>query len=374
MKIILKLLKAFLNFIYFFLKLFKTKNKIVFLSRQSNEPSLDYKMIIDEIKKRDNDIEIIILCRKINNIKKELISYGLYTIKTMYHIATSKVCITDDYSLPVSVLKHKKDLKILQTWHSLAAIKQFGYQTIGKNSGRSKIISEELCMHKNYDCIISGSKYMTKYFSKAFNYPEKTFNNCGLPRIDYLIKNKDKLKEKILKSYPSLSKKKNILYVPTFRTTFDDKTEDLINSINFKKYNLIIKSHDLQSMKFDEKNVFTCNDYQSLDLLSVADYVISDYSAIAVEAAVLDLKTFYYVFDYEKYSLNNGLNVDLFKEMPGYVFKNAKDLINKLEKDDYNTKLLKKYKDKYITNQKGNSTEKITDIIMKWMENNEKKH
>ena len=50
----------FLKFIYFFMKLSKTKNRVVFLSRQTDTPSLDFRMINDEIKKLDKNIETIL--------------------------------------------------------------------------------------------------------------------------------------------------------------------------------------------------------------------------------------------------------------------------------------------------------------------------
>ena len=86
--------------------------------------------------KENKDLKLVFLCKRFDNIKKHFISYGFYTLKTMYHVATSHVCIIDSYSLPISVLKHKKDLKVMQIWHAMGAIKKFGYQTVGKTSGR----------------------------------------------------------------------------------------------------------------------------------------------------------------------------------------------------------------------------------------------
>ena len=102
MKIILSLLKAFLNFIYFFMKLKKTnKNKITFLSRQQNDISLDMKLIKEELLKNNKNLEMVFLCKRFDNIKKHFISYGFYNLKIMHHISTSHVVITDSYSLPV---------------------------------------------------------------------------------------------------------------------------------------------------------------------------------------------------------------------------------------------------------------------------------
>lgn len=356
-----------MKFIYFFLKFFKTRNKVTFLSRQSNEITLDFSLIIKELQKRDSTIEFCVLCKRFNGSKKNFIEYGIYTLRSMYHIATSKVCIIDSYCLPNSVLNHKKSLKVLQIWHSLGAIKKFGYQTIDKKDGRCSAISNTLNMHKNYNNIISGSNEMTNFFSEAFNYDKKVFLNYGLPRIDYLIKNESKLKKKILSDYPSLKSKKNILYVPTFRKTNNNNVADLVKNINFDKYNLIVKSHVNQILSFDKTKVLECPKYASIDLLTISDYIITDYSAIAIEAAILNKKTYYYVFDYEEYKENNGLNIDLYKEMPGCVFEDAKALIEEVEKEKYDLHKLFLYKEKYLDNKKGNSTKLIVNKICEWL-------
>ena len=124
-------------------------------------------------------------------------------------------------------------------WHALGAIKKFGYQSIGNISGRNVNTAKLLNMHENYNYIISGSKEMTKYFAKAFNYKEDVFLNYGLPRIDFLLDNEKKLKNKIFKKYPDLKNKSNVLYAPTFRTTGEDKTDEIIKNINCDKFNLI---------------------------------------------------------------------------------------------------------------------------------------
>lgn len=357
-------LKLVLNFIYFFMKLFPTKNnRIVMVSRQSNSMTLDFRLIKEEILKNDSNMEVIVLTKRLDDIKMHIISYGLFTLKQMFYIATSKVCVVDSYCIPVSVLKHKKSLSVIQIWHSLGAIKEFGYQTLGKNSGREKDLSIAMNMHKNYDAIISGSEAMTVYFAKAFNYDESYFLNYGLPRIDYLLKEKNRLKKSIYKAYPELKKKPVVMYAPTFRTDNSNSLGKLISDFNFNKYHLILKSHPNQIIDSNLDNVYKCPEFTALDLISVCDYVITDYSAIAIEASVLDVKLLYYVYDYEKYSEDNGLNIDLFEDMPGCVFRDSKDLVNALEKHSYNKKALVNYKKKYLPKELGKSTE----LIVKWI-------
>lgn len=357
--------KIVLNFIYLFIKLLPTKkNSVVMISRQSNVLTLDFRLLKEELEKKRPGINIYIMTRRLDNIKKKFFSHGLFILKQMYYLATCEVCVVDSYCIPVSILKHKKRLQVIQIWHSLGAIKEFGYQTLGKVSGRDLMVSKMMNMHKNYDAIISGSEAMTKHFSKAFGYEEKYFLNYGLPRIDYLLNEKKRLKAEIYKKYPEFKDKPVVMYAPTFRTDKSNGLGKLLDCFNFDKYNLILKSHPNQKINVSLDKVYKCPEFTSLDLIACCDYVITDYSAIAIEAAVLNVKLFYYVYDYDKYSEDNGLNINLYEDMPGCVFEKADDLVKALDKN-YNIKTLKNYQNKYLPKKLGKSTELIAEWILK---------
>ncbi len=293
------------------------------------------------------------------------VKFYFFMLKQMYHIATSKTCIIDSYIIPISILNHKRDLKVVQIWHALGAIKKFGYQTLGKESGRNIKVSKMMDMHKNYDVIISGSVAMVPYFSEAFNADFDKLISLGLPRIDYLVNNQKLIKNKIHKAYPKLNSKKVILYVPTFRTNESNHVKGLINSINLSKYNLIIKSHPSKKIKFSNDRVYRCKEFTALELLTIADYVITDYSAISIEAAILEKPVYFYVYDYSEYIEKNGLNIDLYKEMPGCVFKSAYELMYSLNKKQYDFNLIRNFKSKYVANVSGNITTLLADYILK---------
>lgn len=359
--IMYKLFIYFLNFIYLFFKILPTnKKKIFFLSRQSNNISLDYKMLIDEIKEKYPEYKIVVYTKMMGKSLKSKFLYFKDFFIQMFHLATSKTCVIDGYNVSVSVLKHKKNLKIIQIWHALGAIKKFGYQTLDKKSGTNSKVAKVMKMHYNYDYIVTGSTAMIPYFSEAFNQSVDKFINCGLPRIDYLIKEQDNNKNKIYQKYPKLKNKKIILYVPTFRKGEKYHIEKLYNLVDQEKYELIIKGHPIK--KLENKGVE--KDFNSLELLSIADYIITDYSAISIEASIYEKPLYFYVYDLDEYKESTGLNIDLEKEMKGCVFKKPEDIINSIEKNDYNYKKLKKYRKKYIDNLSGNSTEKLVKYIV----------
>ena len=388
MKIILTLMKIYLKIVYSIIKLFtKKKNQVFFISRQTNKPSLNYQMLIDYIKEKDKSIKIKVSCGRVaeglnklihsnkKNILKQLpalfkelwgcFEYFLLLHKQMYYMATSKVVITDGYNLIISCLKHKKNTCIIQMWHALAAIKMFGYQSIGRADGMNPKTAKILNMHANYDYVLSGSDAMNKPFSEAFNTDIEKVLSIGTPYIDYLLNLKVNKKE-LLKEYPELLKKPIILYSPTFRRNGRDAIKDVIDSVDTEKYNLVVTLHELDAAKAEnnQKDGVLVNpkiDYPSL--LKIADYVITDYSALMIEAAILKTNILLYVYDYEQYDEENGLNINLFEELPGYTSKDIKDLIKVIDKKSYNKKVLLNFREKFITNLTKDSTEKIYKLI-----------
>lgn len=372
--------KWHLRGIYFFIKLFtKRKRRVFFLSRQFDEIPLNYEMLINKLE--EENINVKVICKKVSGgvnaiIRNEksrntkfaeifqAVGYYFNLYVQMFYLATSKVVIIDGYNLTASVLKHKKDTTIIQLWHALAAIKKFGYQTIGYPDGLKPRIAKILCMHKNYNYVISGSKAMNKYFSEAFNVPKEKVIEVGTPTIDYLLKENKEVVEEIFKVYPQMKEKINILYSPTFRSDGRDNTEEVIKNIDTDKYNLIITFHPKNSV-IENKDII-CVDrkqFSTFDILRTVDYVITDYSALAIDVCVLNKKLLLYVYDYEKYDSENGININLFEELPGCVSREIKDLINVIDKDKYNTKVYEKFRNKYVSNLNGDSTEKIVKII-----------
>ena len=379
--IVLVIFKYHLRLSYFFIKLFtEQRNRVFFLSRQFNEVPYNYKVLIDRL--NEDKIGTRVICKKVSsglnsiirNERKggsifngifESISYYFNLYKQMYYAASSKVIIVDGYNVVSSLLNHKKGTKVIQLWHALAAIKKFGYQTIGYPDGLDKLTAHVLCMHKNYDYIISGSVAMNKYFSEAFNTDIKALKAYATPMVDYLVKENNELVNKIYKKYPILKKKPNILYCPTFRSDGRNSLIKVIDAIDTKKYNLIVMLHPKEKIVKSNNNVIYPDrrEFSSEDILRVCDYIISDYSAIIIEACAINVKVLLYLFDYEQYKMENGINIDLFKELKGNASEDINEIAKIIENDSYNMESYNKFKKKYLSVSDGTSTDKIIKLI-----------
>lgn len=367
MKIILKAGTIVLNLIYCIYKLCPSKDRIVFVSRQSDEPSPDCVLLSKAIREKDQKIEIIKEFRCIPDSFIGKIKYAFYMVGRQMHLfATAKVIILDGYCILASVLNHKKNLKIVQMWHAMGALKQFGYAAIGKGEGQNPDVSKILRMHRNYDYVICSCEECSRYYEEAFRVPREKIVTATLPRVDIFTDPKLKkiVQDRIYRSFPVLKEKQNILYVPTFRKNEEmgEKVKELIESVDFEYYNLIVKLHPLTKESVELGRSMECESYSALELLNVADYVISDYSAFIFEAAAAEKPLFLYTYDLEKYMDQRGFFIDFCQEMPAVCHKEAKELIDALEREDYNIEKIKAFADKYVENRCGCS-QKLADFI-----------
>lgn len=362
LKFCIKVFKYCMNLIYKIFKLRKTKNKVTLLSRQSNCESLDFILLKNKL--IEDGFEVKVICKKLEDGIISKIIYVFSMVYVMYHLSNSKYCIVDGYSIPVSILKHKKELVIVQIWHALGAIKKFGYQILNKTEGSSVKIADILNMHKNYTYITCSSKKTKAIYSKTFKTSAKKIKVVGMPRVDYLLDLENRYNKDIYNDYPFLKDKKNIVYVPTFRKTETVKYNELIDSIDKDKYNIIVKLHPLDKNKDNIDSKYLIDDkYTSYDALAAADYIITDYSAIAIEASVLNKPIYFYLYDHKKYIKGRGLNIDLFKEMKDSTFSNANDLVKNINNNKYNYNELKKFKETYVETTGFNNTEAIIKLM-----------
>ena len=335
-----KIFGAVMGFFYSFYKRRKTEDKIAFISRQSETPSTDFRYLINEIKTNYPQYKVTVLCKMIPSSFGGKIKYLGEMFRQMKAFATSKVVVLDGYCILASMLRHKKDLKIIQIWHALGAFKKFGRSVLDKEGGKSSKTAKAFKMHKNYSLIAASGDACVPFFSEAFGQPESRFIPIGIPRMDYLTDKEEnaRVRGNILLKYPQLDNgRKNILYAPTFRDTDEDRaalaaaTKELVNKANYSDFNLIVKHHVVDSNKEQiytdsRMNMAEGENFTAMDFMCVADYVVTDYSSVIYEALLKDLPIYIYCFDSDKYIDERGFYIDFWTDLPALYSKNAKGI------------------------------------------------
>jgi CDP-ribitol ribitolphosphotransferase len=344
-------------------------HKVTLVSWQSNRKTLDFRLLEEALHREDPTLEVEILCRKMERTLSGMLQYIPQVLRQMKAFATSEMVVADSYCIPLSVLNHRDGLKIMQIWHALSAIKMFGWQTVGKETGMSRTIAEGMYMHRNYDFVACASDVTAGYFCQAFGCRKENVVKLGLPRIDYILREDSETVTKIREKYPFLENgRKNIYYVPTLRKITGVRLTELVDALDPGKYNLIIRLHPLDRYREDlpqREGVSYINDFDTYSLMKACDIIISDYSSFVVEASLVDRPLYLYTYDREEYERDTGLNVRYEEEAIGvYQFDDAKELMQAMDAP-YDFSLLQRFRDKFVDVEKEDCAGQMARFIVR---------
>lgn len=371
MRLAIKLIEILMNLVYLIIKIFvPVTEKITLLSRQSDTPSLDFQLLNEELNQRG--VKTVMLCRKLDKTLLGMVRYCFHMLRQMWNIGGSRGLVLDGYSIAASMLKHKKNLKIFQIWHSMGSMKDFGYTVMGKAEGSSYKLAKAMKMHCNYDYVLISSDAYKQSMIDGFHCDADKIYIKPLPRLDLLTGNAyaGKIKKQIYENYPELQDKKNILYCPTFRKDEEESLKNaldsLIDRVDKEKYNLIVKLHPLSKVEIDKEYVIAGDKFTTFDMIFAADYVISDYSCVVYEAAVRQIPLYFFAFDLKKYEGNRGLAIDYLNECPGLISADANEILSSIESGKYDMAVLQEFADKYV-HPTCHATKDMVDFILEKM-------
>lgn len=373
MSVIIKFGTFCLNVLYSFIKLLPVQNKITYISRQMNVEPKDFTLVIDGVNKKTSDFKQVVLAKKIPDGLVGKIGYCFHMLEQMYHIATSRAVVLDTYCIPVSLLKQRESLIVIQMWHALGSFKKFGYSVLDQKEGSSSKIAKLMKMHHNYTYVLTSSDYCAPYFAEAFNVSMDKMRVFPLPKTDLLVDPvlKQQAMDKIFVKYPHLktTNKKIVVYSPTFRKNDDTPLKEamlkLIDKLDFDKYELIIKKHPLSTFTIDDERVIDDTSFTSLEFFHLADIIISDYSAVIYEAAMLNTPICFYAFDCEEYMDSRNFYLDYYKDMPGPIVKTAEEMVALFDSGTLDTSRISAFKEQMIASCKKSYTEDFVDFLLK---------
>lgn len=369
-RLVLKTAAALLRLAYCPFRLARPKRKVTMISRQGDTPSEDLLLLREELQKRRPPIEIRLLCKSIPEGLAGKVGYVFHMLTQMRHIASSRVVLLDGYCIAASVLNHRSEITIVQMWHALAAIKKFGYQTIGKPAGHSADTAEILCMHRNYDYVLAPSEATGAIFQETFRVPPETIRYIGLPRIDRITRGAVTDSEAVRSRYQIPGEKKMVLYVPTFRKDRPADWPALAAALDPDRTVLILKLHPLDTLsrqladprETDGARVILGDEHTTWEWLDACDSIITDYSALGVEAALTGKPLYFYVYDIEEYRREVGLNVDPEKELPACTARDPRGMAELLERP-YDAEQLAAFRKKYVSVPAGSCTRQLADFV-----------
>ena len=341
----------------------------------TNEKYKDYKFIWAVKKGKGKDIS-----------GAEVIRYN--SVKYFYYLAKSKYWIVN-CKLPRHILK-KDNQVYLQTWHGtplkrLAHDIEIGADAKFYRTGISKKeMTETYDIDVNrYDYLISPNKFSTEKFQSAFDIERNRIIETGYPRNDYLTNISDSEIKKIKEKFKIPEDKKVILYAPTWRdNSFDVKGYTFKLQVDFIKwkeflgeeYVVLFKPHYLITNKFNnrglEKFLYTISEDKDInELYVISDILVTDYSSVFFDYAILQRPILFYMYDLKEYEEEiRGFYLDIKKDLPGNIFTKEEELLKEIlniEKYKKNTsKLLENFNNTYNYLQDGHASDRVIKVLL----------
>lgn len=321
------------------------KNKTVFLSPHNENFSDSLGAVMDEAIMRDEFIIIKMTSRlgiDRSSVKKlfESIKSALsfFTVKA-YHLATSKYVFLNDNFMPMAKLNFRKEAVITQLWHAEGAFKKFGFHIEQPQEIRAL---ERACSSK-LSYVVCSSEDVAEIYSEAFDVEPEKVLPLGAPRTDKFYKkiNEKRLRDDFDKAYPQCRGKKLVLYAPTFREDPKDDAE-ILENIDVKAFNerfsdsvLLVRLHpQVHTANADLSGAVNLSGYGDVQkLIRIADVLITDYSSICMDFALLEKPVYFYAFDLEKYTADRAFYYDYESYVPGPVARDFQTLLNLMYTD-----------------------------------------
>ncbi|WP_405305321.1 CDP-glycerol glycerophosphotransferase family protein [Methanobrevibacter sp.] len=337
------------------------KNRISFIidSHESFKGNLNY--IRKEFEKRGSF--------EFNFFYKDKISFSSFK-----KLATSKYVFLNDNFFPLAFMNFKNETKVVQLWHAPGASKKFGGSVASPDD-----IDMLLKIGRNTDYLISSSKKIENYYAEAFQIDKSKIKPLGLPRLDYYFENHDlnKLKDDFCKKYNVDSNKRIALYAPTFRE--EESYNNVFKYLDLKKFNEVLGSDYVLALRLHPKikdfykgniesteEYVDCSDYPSeQELMMLSDILITDYSSIMIEFAVLNKPIMFFVYDLDNYlQTERGFYYDFKKTVPGKLVYDSDELINAIKNNDFDKDKIASFTKTQFDAIDGKSSERVVDFLL----------
>jgi CDP-glycerol glycerophosphotransferase len=274
----------------------------------------------------------------------------------------------------------------VQTWHG-TPLKKLGLDIdeifmpgTETESYKKNFINES----KNWDYLISPNPYSTEIFKRAFHYNGDVIES-GYPRNDLLTTHSGAAIEEIKQKLGIPHDKKIMLYAPTWRdnefySKGKYKFKFQFDLDNWKKefgaeWVLLTRMHYLVAENFDfsthEGIVYDVSSYPDIrDLYVSADLLITDYSSVFFDYAILNRPIVFFMYDLTTYRDQlRGFYIDIEEEAPGPIVQTEEELFDAIHElvrinVDTNPKF-KSFKNKFSSLEDGHATRRVVQGFLK---------
>ncbi|KHM51653.1 hypothetical protein NZ47_09290 [Anaerovibrio lipolyticus] len=360
--------------------------KIVFTTIEGTTGfSCNPKYIALELLRRRQDLDLVWLVDDMSKGFPPGIRKVKNTLKNRaYELSTAAVWV--DNSRKQLECRKRPGQFYIQTWHASIAIKPIGLQRGASFSRMARLVTEH--DSRMIDLLVTNSKWVEDHAALGMLYGGKMLRT-GSARVDVLINDREKLRKSFRKKYGLEEDTKLVMYAPTFRsgsqgTARNPKLQNhmpdfdtLIKALEKKfcgSWKVVLRLHPQLTARKITTGETNNNNYLIIDaskeddmceVLGAADVLVTDYSAMAFDAAYINMPVFLYVYDLNDYTKERGSLMWDLQTLPFPYGENMDDLVRRIElfdNDKYSETVAELFNELEVK-EDGNASRDIVNVI-----------
>ena len=259
------------------------------------------------------------------------IKYGSWQAR--YHFLTAKIWIDNVKSVPKP--PKRKNQFYLQTWHGSFANKKVEKDAEEYLSKEYIKISQE--DSSKIDLMYSNNDFKINLFKNSFWYKGPVIKSDS-PQLSILINRQEKSKKNIFFQFNLNLENRVVIYAPTFRKTSSISAykwdyHHILQILNEKfntNFTFFVRLHpnvSNQGLIHLDDNIINVTDFPDMDeLMAISDVMITDFSGVAYDMALIQKPVFLFAQDYDDYIQNDRPQYFKTSELPFPFAKNLLEL------------------------------------------------
>ena len=298
-----------------------------------------------------------------------------------YRVASSRLVIVDDYFFPIYPVKKRLGVTIVQVWHACGAFKRFGRATLEAEWGADQIFLKWVPIHSNYDLTLVSSASIAPIYAEAFGQSTETISAAfGIPRTDVLLPSprRDTAERAVRERLGLRDGRTTILYAPTFRGADlkEAVAPELLDIAALHRalgseYRLILRLHSFvkSAMRIPpEVGDFVVDasaEPDANEVLLAGDILVSDYSSIIFEYALLNRPMAFLAPDLAAYERERGFFFDYRTGVPGPVMEETEQLARWIQAKQFDLQRVRAFAAASFDVMDGRATERfVSDVAL----------
>lgn len=327
------------------------KHTVVFESHLGRQYSDSPRAIYEEMRRQGLEFEAIwSYSGSPKGFPKDATLVRAWSLPYLKALAQAEFWV-DNQSFPLKLTK-RPETTYIQTWHG-SALKRMGFDLPELKAATRARQQEQQAALDRFDRFLIRSEHDVHTLAKAFRLQEKSLLRVGYPRNDALVQARQREAEGGARERGPLAaelgiadNKTVLLYAPTFRKVggrhnqfelpFDvERFADEFGD----KFVLLVRSHYLNHVVLPPtvrgRVIDVSAHHDVTPLLNLADALITDYSSVMFDYALLDRPMLFFTYDYQEYvHQDRGTYFDLLEHAPGPVFNTEEEFFDAVKSLD----------------------------------------